>query len=159
MPHTIAPWLKASLLSVTASWTRFHLFTLRNYLSNLPDRSRPSITIRDHFWSLAVGSPPTSAISATWIGLYNQAKMANYNAENLYLALVSMAEEFRTQNPPDIRNCVQCLFAILNLQVPYQAIEAKTHLQIGSLLIEHTNNLDHAKSHLKKAVFLSFLKS
>lgn len=78
--------------------------------------------------------------------------MNSYNPENLYLALVSMAEEFRTQKPPDIQNCVQCLFAILNLRVPFPAIEAKTHLQIGSLLIDHSNNLEHAKSHLKKAV-------
>lgn len=70
------------------------------------------------------------------------------------MALVSMAEEFRTQNPPDIRNCVQCLFAILNLRVPYPQIEAKTHLQIGSLLIDNSTSWEHAKSHLKKAVVL-----
>lgn len=78
--------------------------------------------------------------------------MEHYNPETTYLALVSLAEEFRTQNPPDIRNCVQCLFAVLNIRVPFPGIEAKTHLQIGSLLIEHSNNLEHAKSHLKKAV-------
>ncbi len=76
----------------------------------------------------------------------------NYNAENLYLALVSMAEEFRTQNPPDIRNCVHCLYGVLNLQVPYPAIEAKTNLQIGSLLIEYSSNMEKAKGHLKHAV-------
>ncbi|KAH7643712.1 mau2 sister chromatid cohesion factor [Dermatophagoides farinae] len=77
--------------------------------------------------------------------------MNSYNPENAYLTLVSLAEEFRTQKPPDIRNCVQCLTAIINLRVPYPAIEAKTHLQIGSLLLEHSNNLELAKVHLKKA--------
>ena len=78
--------------------------------------------------------------------------MNSYNPENAYLTLVSLAEEFRTQKPPDIRNCVQCLTAIINLRVPYPAIAAKTHLQIGSLLLEHSNNLELAKVHLKKAV-------
>lgn len=76
----------------------------------------------------------------------------NYSADQLYLALVSMAEEFRTQNPPDIRNCLQCLYAVINIRVPFPAIEAKTHLQIGSLLLEHTTNIDLAKDQLKRAV-------
>lgn len=78
--------------------------------------------------------------------------MNNYNPENIYLTLVSLAEEFRTQKPPDIRNCVQCLMAIINLHVPYPAIEAKTHLQIGSLLLDHSDNIELAKAHLQKAV-------
>ncbi|UXI16012.1 threonine-tRNA ligase [Sarcoptes scabiei] len=77
--------------------------------------------------------------------------MNSYNPENVYLTLISLAEEFRTQKPPDIRNCIQCLYAIINLRVPYPAIEAKTHLQIGSLLLDHSNNLELAKTHLKKA--------
>lgn len=77
--------------------------------------------------------------------------MNNYNPENAYLTLVSLAEEFRQQKPPDIRNCIQCLMAIIHLGVPYPAIEAKTHLQIGSLLLEHSNNLELTKAHLKKA--------
>lgn len=85
------------------------------------------------------------------MGSYDQ------NAQNNYMALVSMAEEFRTQNPPDIRNCVQCLFAIINLGLPYQPIEAKTYLQIGSLLLENTTNLEHAKNHLQKAVSLQIV--
>ena len=82
--------------------------------------------------------------------------MNSFNAENVYLTLVSLAEEFRTMKPvPDIRNTVQCLMAIINLRVPFPAIEAKTHLQIGSLLLEHTNELEMARTHLKKAVCIT----
>jgi len=77
--------------------------------------------------------------------------MAAINNESCYLALISMAEEFRSQSPPDIRSCVQCLFAILNLG-SHPAIEAKTHLQLGNILMQLTNNFDRSQSHLEKAV-------
>jgi MAternally-affected-uncoordination protein len=80
--------------------------------------------------------------------------MAAINPESCYLALMSMAEEFRTQTPPDIRSCVQCLFAVLNLG-SHPAIEAKTHLQLGNILLENTSNLDRSQSHLEKAVQFS----
>lgn len=33
--------------------------------------------------------------------------------ENLYFALLGMAESFRTSNPPDIRRAIHCLEAII----------------------------------------------
>ncbi|XP_071042682.1 MAU2 chromatid cohesion factor homolog isoform X3 [Parasteatoda tepidariorum] len=71
-----------------------------------------------------------------------------------YLALLALAEEFRTMNPPNIRNCIQCLVAIFNLKQPPK-IEARTHLQLGNILLQHTKNTDLAQSHLEKAWFLS----
>lgn len=72
-------------------------------------------------------------------------------AENCYVALLSLAEGFRTSNPPDYQSTLQCLMAILNLHTLPRNM-AKTHLQIGHLLLNHANNLDLAQSYLEKAV-------
>ncbi|GFY68912.1 MAU2 chromatid cohesion factor homolog [Trichonephila inaurata madagascariensis] len=72
-----------------------------------------------------------------------------------YLALLALAEEFRTMNPPNIRNCIQCLCAIFNLKQQPPKIEARTHLQLGNILLQHTKNTDLAQSHLEKAWFIS----
>ncbi|GFV50166.1 MAU2 chromatid cohesion factor homolog [Trichonephila clavipes] len=69
-----------------------------------------------------------------------------------YLALLALAEEFRTMNPPNIRNCIQCLCAIFNLKQQPPKIEARTHLQLGNILLQHTKNTDLAQSHLEKAI-------
>ncbi|XP_054160592.1 MAU2 chromatid cohesion factor homolog [Oppia nitens] len=74
--------------------------------------------------------------------------------QTCYMALMSMAEEFRTQSPPDMRSCVQCLLASLNV-VTHPAIEAKTHLHLGNILFHFTTNLDKSQSHLEKAWCLS----
>lgn len=70
------------------------------------------------------------------------------------MALLALAEEFRTMNPPNIRNCIQCLVAIFNIK-PSQKIEARTHLQLGNILLQHTKNTDLALSHLEKAWYIS----
>lgn len=69
------------------------------------------------------------------------------------LALLSLAEGFRTSNPPDIPSTVQCLLALLNLR-PAQARFASTNLQIAKLLMQHTNYSDSTvvKGYLEKAV-------
>lgn len=68
-----------------------------------------------------------------------------------YLALLGFAEHFRTSSPPKIRLCVHCLQAVFQFKPP-QRIEARTHLQLGSVLYHHTKNSDLARSHLEKAV-------
>lgn len=68
-----------------------------------------------------------------------------------YLALLGFAEHFRTSSPPKIRLCVHCLQAVFQFKPP-QKIEARTHLQLGSVLYHHTKNSELARSHLEKAV-------
>ncbi|XP_057564730.1 MAU2 chromatid cohesion factor homolog isoform X3 [Hippopotamus amphibius kiboko] len=71
-------------------------------------------------------------------------------AESWYLALLGFAEHFRTSSPPKIRLCVHCLQAVFPFKPP-QRIEARTHLQLGSVLYHHTKNSEQARSHLEKA--------
>ncbi|KAI2589905.1 MAU2 isoform 14, partial [Pan troglodytes] len=49
-----------------------------------------------------------------------------------------------------IRLCVHCLQAVFPFKPP-QRIEARTHLQLGSVLYHHTKNSEQARSHLEKA--------
>lgn len=69
------------------------------------------------------------------------------------LALLSLAEGFRTSNPPDIPATIQCLLAVLNLR-PATLRVAQTNLQIAKLLLQNTNQADSQviKSFLEKAV-------
>uniref|UniRef100_A0A452Q8H9 MAU2 chromatid cohesion factor homolog n=1 Tax=Ursus americanus TaxID=9643 RepID=A0A452Q8H9_URSAM len=75
-------------------------------------------------------------------------------AESWYLALLGFAEHFRTSSPPKIRLCVHCLQAVFPFKPP-QRIEARTHLQLGSVLYHHTKNSEQARSHLEKAWLIS----
>ncbi|KPP65714.1 MAU2 chromatid cohesion factor-like [Scleropages formosus] len=70
--------------------------------------------------------------------------------ESWYLALLGFAEHFRTSSPPKIRLCVHCLQAVFQFKPP-QRVEARTHLQLGSVLYHHTKNSELARSHLEKA--------
>uniref|UniRef100_A0A8C9U475 MAU2 chromatid cohesion factor homolog n=1 Tax=Scleropages formosus TaxID=113540 RepID=A0A8C9U475_SCLFO len=75
--------------------------------------------------------------------------------ESWYLALLGFAEHFRTSSPPKIRLCVHCLQAVFQFKPP-QRVEARTHLQLGSVLYHHTKNSELARSHLEKAVVPQF---
>ncbi|KAK7115368.1 MAU2 chromatid cohesion factor homolog isoform X2 [Littorina saxatilis] len=70
--------------------------------------------------------------------------------EPWYISLLGLAENFRTSNPPNIRLCIHCLQSIFNFSPPPH-IEARTHLQLGNILMTHTKNIDLARSHLEKA--------
>lgn len=72
-------------------------------------------------------------------------------AEAWYVSLLGLAEHFRTSNPPNIRLCIHCLQSIFNFNPPPR-IEARTHLQLGSVMLSHTRNLDQTLLHLDKAV-------
>uniref|UniRef100_A0A7N6AW90 MAU2 chromatid cohesion factor homolog n=1 Tax=Anabas testudineus TaxID=64144 RepID=A0A7N6AW90_ANATE len=74
--------------------------------------------------------------------------------EPWYLALLGFAEHFRTSSPPKIRLCVHCLQAVFQFKPPPR-VEARTHLQLGSVLYRHTNNSELAQTHLEKAWFIS----
>ena len=78
-----------------------------------------------------------------------QTKMAN--PDPLYLGLLGTAESFRTSNPPNIKLCIQCLQGVLNCKPPPR-VEARTHLQLGTVLLHFTENIDSARQHLEKAV-------
>ncbi|CAG5029907.1 unnamed protein product [Parnassius apollo] len=71
-----------------------------------------------------------------------------------YISLLGLAEHFRTSNPPDIKSCIQCLQAVFNFKPP-QRVEARTHLQLGNILLTHTKNIDLARTHLEQSWFLS----
>lgn len=68
-----------------------------------------------------------------------------------YLSLLGLAENFRTSNPPSIKLCIQCLQAVFTFKPPPR-VEARTHLQLGNILLTHTNNIDLARTHLERAV-------
>ncbi|NXQ31031.1 SCC4 factor, partial [Alaudala cheleensis] len=71
--------------------------------------------------------------------------------ESWYLALLGLAEHFRTSSPPKVRLCVHCLQAVLPRKPPAR-MEARTHLQLGSVLSHHTRHGDQARGHLEKAI-------
>ncbi|XP_026320897.1 MAU2 chromatid cohesion factor homolog [Hyposmocoma kahamanoa] len=71
-----------------------------------------------------------------------------------YISLLGLAEHFRTSNPPDIKSCIQCLQAVFNFKPP-QRVEARTHLQLGNILLTHTKNIELARTHLEQSWCLS----
>jgi len=68
-----------------------------------------------------------------------------------YLSLLGLAEYFRTTSPPDIKKCIQCLHAVFTFKPPSR-VEARTHLQLGNILLAHTKNTDLARNYLEQAV-------
>ncbi len=76
-------------------------------------------------------------------------------SESWYASLLGLAEHFRTSNPPNIRLCIHCLQSIFTFKPPPR-LEARTHLQLGSVMFAHTKNTDQAMSHLEKAVSFNF---
>ncbi|XP_058810814.1 MAU2 chromatid cohesion factor homolog [Phymastichus coffea] len=71
-----------------------------------------------------------------------------------YLSLLGLAENFRTASPPSIKCCIQCLQAVFNFKPPPR-VEARTHLQLGTILLTHTKNIDLARTHLERSWQLS----
>lgn len=72
------------------------------------------------------------------------------NVDKCHQALLNLAEEFRTKQPPDLKSCIQCLLAILNLPVtPY--VIAKTNYHIGTLIHRYTFDINIAQTYLEKA--------
>ncbi|CAL4161622.1 unnamed protein product, partial [Meganyctiphanes norvegica] len=75
--------------------------------------------------------------------------MAN-SQDAYYLSLLALAECFRTQDPSNIKACIQCLHAVLTLKPPPK-VEARTHLQLANLLTQYTKNTLQARDHLQQA--------
>ncbi|EDW84142.2 LOW QUALITY PROTEIN: uncharacterized protein Dwil_GK13302, partial [Drosophila willistoni] len=67
-----------------------------------------------------------------------------------YISLLGLAEYFRTSQPPNIKKCIQCLQALFTFTPPSK-VEARTHLQMGQILMAYTRNIDMARQHLEKA--------
>lgn len=70
--------------------------------------------------------------------------------------LIPLGNHFRELG--DIKRCVHSyLAALAELQsTPGKSRDvARLHLQLGSVLYEHTHNLEHAKNHLQNAVSLT----
>lgn len=68
-----------------------------------------------------------------------------------YISLLGIAEYYRTAHPPNIKKCIQSLQALFTFQPPLK-VEARTHLQMGQVLMAYTLNTDLARSHLEQAV-------
>lgn len=79
--------------------------------------------------------------------------MTTSSQDMCYISLLGLAEHFRTSNPPNIKKCIQCLQALFTFKPPAK-VEARTHLQLGQILITHTTNVDMARNHLEQAVCL-----
>jgi len=75
-------------------------------------------------------------------------------ADNSYLALLSFAEGFRTSTPADLKSCLQCLIAAINLPIDIRSM-VKTHNQIVKILLYNTDNITVAQSYCEKAWQLS----
>lgn len=62
------------------------------------------------------------------------------------------------ENRGEIGKAVKCLEAICQSQVSFfPIVEVKTRLRIATLLLHHSHNVNHAKSHLERSVsFLLF---
>ncbi|KAH8312454.1 hypothetical protein KR044_010813, partial [Drosophila immigrans] len=67
-----------------------------------------------------------------------------------YISLLGLAEYFRTSQPPNIKKCIQCLQALFTFQPPSK-VEARTHLQMGQVLMAYTCNINLARQHLEQA--------
>ena len=67
----------------------------------------------------------------------------------LYLALLGLAESFKSQGQPEAT--YKCLVAITGLTVPYN-VNARMQCEIGKLLLKQSSSLDVAKEYLTKAV-------
>lgn len=70
--------------------------------------------------------------------------------DKCHKALLNLAQEFRTKQPPDLKSCMQCLLAILNLPVSPHVI-AKTNYHLGSLIYNYTYDTNIAQTYLEKA--------
>ncbi|XP_058976898.1 MAU2 chromatid cohesion factor homolog [Musca domestica] len=79
---------------------------------------------------------------------------ATTSQDACYISLLGLAEYFRTSQPPNIKRCIQCLQALFTFNPPSK-VEARTHLQMGQILMTYTHNIDKAREHLEKAWKLS----
>lgn len=71
--------------------------------------------------------------------------------DKIYISLLGLAEHFRSTTPPDIKKCIQCLQALFTFMPPTKVV-ARTHLQMGQVLLDYTQSLDLARHHLEQAV-------
>lgn len=79
--------------------------------------------------------------------------------DKIYISLLGLAEHFRSTTPPDIKKCIQCLQALFTFMPPTKVV-ARTHLQMGQVLLDYTQSLELARHHLEQAVrqMLHFLQ-
>jgi hypothetical protein len=71
--------------------------------------------------------------------------------------LLLLAEDFAAAEP---LQAVKCLEALLQAESPaLPLVEVRARLRLASLLLEYTDNVAHAKSHLEHAVRRAHTKS
>lgn len=75
--------------------------------------------------------------------------------ETVAEGLWSLADRWEEEGR--VGQAVKCLEAICQSHVSFLPItDVKTRLRIASLLLRHTDNVSHAKSHLERAVRIFF---
>ena len=138
---------------------RFHWLCFDHVAKSLSNQEKvhaPSFLL----WSVAC--PSSVVVGAVVAGskqkhFLGQAQEINWphqmasSQDAWYLSLLGLAEHFRVSTPPNIRLCVQCLQTVFNFKPPPR-VEARTHLQLGNILVQYTKNVDLARSHLEQAV-------
>ncbi|VDP19568.1 unnamed protein product [Soboliphyme baturini] len=66
------------------------------------------------------------------------------------IATNGCTEKFRCSNPCQPRHCIRCLNATFYFNPPPR-IEARVHIQLGSMYLLYSKNMDIARMHLEKA--------
>lgn len=75
--------------------------------------------------------------------------------ETVAEGLWALAEHHEQER--EIAKAVKCLEAICQSPVSFLPIvEIKTRLRLAALLLKHSHNVNHAKSHLERAVCVNF---
>nr|XP_040222427.2 MAU2 chromatid cohesion factor homolog [Anopheles coluzzii] len=118
-----------------------HRFCLRRSVHSLPPP-------REH------RETPALQFSAFFNPSCASFRLMTSSQDACYISLLGLAEYFRTSTPPDIKKCIQCLQALFTFKPPLK-VEARTHLQLGQILMAYTKNTDLAKNHLEQAWILS----
>lgn len=87
---------------------------------------------------------------------YRSMMTSKQDQDKIYISLLGLAEYFRTTNPPNIKKCIQSLQALFTFMPPTKVV-ARTHLQMGQVLLVYTQNVDLARHHLEQAVNINLI--
>ncbi|XP_028411289.1 MAU2 chromatid cohesion factor homolog [Dendronephthya gigantea] len=73
--------------------------------------------------------------------------------DTCYTALLGVADVYLRSDPPRIRECIHCLEATFCYKLPPHS-EAHVRVQLGSIYLKYTENIDLARSHFERSVSL-----
>lgn len=76
--------------------------------------------------------------------------MNNQTEDQIAMAMLAMAETFRSLQPPKVKMAIKCVRGALKLKIS-PPMCANAHLQLGKLLVFYTENYEEAKQNLEIA--------